>query len=150
MKVYKGIIHGDGAHVVTVSSEAGTKVLPFRLDLANHSPTGFAWGYGGSGPAQLALAICADALGNAVKALAVYQDFKDRVVAQLHTDGKPEQRWELTEVVVLMHVMVIERGLPWDHPTGGARIASSTWAEKFTQEDVERARACLRETGGGE
>lgn len=34
-----------------------------RLDLAeslavwNHSPTGFAWGYGGSGPAQLALAI---------------------------------------------------------------------------------------------
>jgi len=24
----------------------------------NHSPDGFAWGYGGSGPAQLALAIC--------------------------------------------------------------------------------------------
>lgn len=24
----------------------------------NHSPDGFAWGYGGSGPAQLALALC--------------------------------------------------------------------------------------------
>ena len=31
--------------------------LPLRLDLANHSPTGFSWGYGGSGPAQLALAL---------------------------------------------------------------------------------------------
>ncbi len=31
-----------------------------RLDLANHSPDGFSWGYGGSGPAQLALAILAD------------------------------------------------------------------------------------------
>jgi hypothetical protein len=29
--------------------------LPMRLDLWNHSPTGFEFGYGGSGPAQLAL-----------------------------------------------------------------------------------------------
>jgi len=28
-----------------------------RADLVNHSPDGFAWGYPGSGPAQLALAI---------------------------------------------------------------------------------------------
>jgi hypothetical protein len=28
--------------------------LPMHLDLINHSPTGFAWGYNGSGPAQLA------------------------------------------------------------------------------------------------
>jgi hypothetical protein len=28
-----------------------------------HSPTGFNWGYGGSGPADLALAILCDALG---------------------------------------------------------------------------------------
>ena len=31
-----------------------------RLDLANHSPSGFEWGYGGSGPSQTALAILAD------------------------------------------------------------------------------------------
>jgi hypothetical protein len=36
--------------------------LPPRLDLFNHSPAGFDWGYGGSGPAQLALAMLADAL----------------------------------------------------------------------------------------
>lgn len=34
--------------------------LPLRLDLYDHSPTGFEWGYSGSGPAQLALAILAD------------------------------------------------------------------------------------------
>jgi hypothetical protein len=33
-----------------------------RLDLFNHSPTGFEYGYAGSGPAQLALAILADHL----------------------------------------------------------------------------------------
>ena len=30
-----------------------------RLDLCSHSPSGFEWGYGGSGPAQLALALLA-------------------------------------------------------------------------------------------
>jgi hypothetical protein len=29
-----------------------------------NSPTGFGWGYGGSGPAQLALALLADSLGD--------------------------------------------------------------------------------------
>ncbi len=31
--------------------------LPLYLDEKNHSPTGFAWGYGGSGPHQLGYAI---------------------------------------------------------------------------------------------
>lgn len=30
-----------------------------RFDIRKHSPDGFAWGYGGSGPAQLALALVA-------------------------------------------------------------------------------------------
>lgn len=38
--------------------------LPLRLDLWNHSPTGFEFGYGGSGPAQLALAILSDCCGD--------------------------------------------------------------------------------------
>jgi hypothetical protein len=37
--------------------------LPIRLDLRNHSPTGFEWGYRGSGAAQLSLAILADYIG---------------------------------------------------------------------------------------
>jgi len=56
--------------------------LPMRLDLRNHSPTGFAWGYGGSGPAQLALALLVDAVGDTELALAHYQDFKREHVSR--------------------------------------------------------------------
>jgi len=57
------------------------ETLEPRLDLRNHSPTGFEWGYGGSGPAQLALAILCDALNDDERALRHYQDFKRRVIA---------------------------------------------------------------------
>jgi hypothetical protein len=43
----------------------------------NHSPDGFNWGYGGSGPAQLALAIMLRLTGKADG----YQDFKSKVIA---------------------------------------------------------------------
>ena len=52
-----------------------------RTDLYNHSPTGFEFGYAGSGPAQLALAILADCIGETL-ALEFYQEFKWAVVAQ--------------------------------------------------------------------
>ena len=71
-------------------------LLPPRNDIRNHSPTGFQWGYGGSGPAQLALAILADHLADHleddIKALRLYQDFKSKVIAAL-PQGKP---WQLT------------------------------------------------------
>lgn len=35
----------------------GVLSLDPRLDLANHSPTGFEWGYGGSGPTQLSVGL---------------------------------------------------------------------------------------------
>lgn len=50
--------------------------------LFNHSPTGFAYGYGGSGPAQLALALLYDVLGDKVLALSSYQFFKWEKVSQ--------------------------------------------------------------------
>ena len=48
----------------------------------NHSPDGFNWGYGGSGPAQLALAVLLEYIpqDDAVK---YHQDFKRNVIAQL-------------------------------------------------------------------
>jgi hypothetical protein len=58
MKTYEGRREGYAA-LVTVNE----RPLTPRLDLWNHSPTGFEWGYGGSGPAQLALALLADHLG---------------------------------------------------------------------------------------
>jgi len=57
-----------------------------RFDLANHSPDGFEWGYHGSGPAQLALALLADATGDDELALRYYQDFKRKVIAAIDQD----------------------------------------------------------------
>lgn len=60
------------------------------LRLVNHSPDGFNWGYHGSGPAQLALALLLDHTGSAEVALNHYQAFKAAVVS---TWGA---KWELT------------------------------------------------------
>lgn len=71
------------------------RLLDPRLDLANHSPTGFAWAYGGSGPAQLALAILADVAGDEI-ALDLYQRFKAEEIATL-----PRGAWIITEAHVI-------------------------------------------------
>jgi len=55
--------------------------------LYNHSPDGFAWGYGGSGPAQLALALLFDVLGVSEEALKYYQAFKREVVSHWDKDS---------------------------------------------------------------
>jgi hypothetical protein len=90
--VYTGRRTPDGT---TVLRPDGTP-LPLRLDLRNHSPTGFEWGYGGSGPAQLALALLADAAGDDEVALKYYQEFKRLVVAHL------EDNWVLPREVILL------------------------------------------------
>lgn len=46
-----------------------------------HSPTGFEWGYPGSGPAQLALALLLDFTQDREWALTHYQAFKNDYVA---------------------------------------------------------------------
>ena len=86
MKRYEGRRQGY-AVIVTVD---GRRLNP-RFDLWNHSPTGFEWGYGGSGPAQLALAILADHCRDDDQALNFYQRFKWAVVAEL-----PHRGWTLT------------------------------------------------------
>lgn len=62
--IYRGRRDKGDAVVDVMSLHNGHEVakparLDSRTDLFNHSPTGFEWGYGGSGPAQLALAILA-------------------------------------------------------------------------------------------
>lgn len=54
--IYRGRRTPTGA-VVTVTDQETGQVSPLapRLDLANKSPTGFEWAYGGSGPAQVCL-----------------------------------------------------------------------------------------------
>lgn len=81
---YRGarLADDNSAHVVAVTA-TGERVLDPRLDLFNHSPDGFGYGYSGSGPAQLALAILADATGSDERAIRLHQAFKEAVIARL-------------------------------------------------------------------
>lgn len=64
--VYKGTHSNDGGRVQIVTSTSPTE--PTRVALlphhVKHSPTGFSWGYAGSGPAELARCLLIDALGD--------------------------------------------------------------------------------------
>jgi hypothetical protein len=85
MKVYEGGRSLAGA-VVTVDG----RPLPPRHDLKLLSRAGFEWTYEGAGPAQLALALLADHLGDDRKALRYYEPFMKSVVADL------DNAWRLT------------------------------------------------------
>lgn len=105
MKVYRGVRQRSGVDV-TVD---GHPVDP-RFDLSNHSPSGFEWGYSGSGPAQLALALLADHFGDDQPALELHQAFKFQVIASLLHDG-----WVLT-TADLHDALCMLQGKEADHP----------------------------------
>jgi len=89
--IYRGFRTPRGARVEW--STDGLKWTPLdpRHNLMNHSPDGFEWGYGGSGPAQLALALVSRVAALDL-ALRLYQDFKWAVVARLDRNS-----WEMPE-----------------------------------------------------
>jgi len=89
MKLYVGGRSLAGAQV-TVDG----RPLDPRFDLKRLSPTGFEWTYEGNGPAQLALALLADHLGDDAKALTLYEPFMRAVVADL------DNSWELTSTEI--------------------------------------------------
>src|SRR5881396_3635407 len=99
MKTYIGIRQEDGALSVTVN---GRPLKP-RMDLWNHSPTGFECGYGGSGPAQLALALLAEHLKNDEQAVRLHQRFKHEFVASLSPIG-----WTLTSKQIEWAVQLLQ------------------------------------------
>jgi Family of unknown function (DUF6166) len=85
MKVYEGARSLEGA-LVTVDG----RPLPPRYDLRRLSKAGFEWTYEGAGPAQLAVALLADHLGDDQAALRDYERFMREVVANL------DNAWRLT------------------------------------------------------
>lgn len=89
MKTYEARVFGN----VFIEGDGPSRPLPPCLGLCSHSPTGFAWGYNGSGPAQLAFAIIFDLTGNAAAAHRYHQQFKARAIATVNRDG----RFSLTE-----------------------------------------------------
>jgi len=96
-----------------VTVDIDSAPLPPRNDLANHSPDGFEWGYAGSGPSQLALAILAYHFHDAgdaqeladAKALALYHPFKDKLIAPL-----PKEGWVFDSHVVADTVKMVVKG----------------------------------------
>jgi hypothetical protein len=91
VKRYIGERHG-GSDLTRVLVDDGT----IRVSLEHHvrhSPTGFEWGYGGSGPSDLARCILLDYLDGAREpeelawVEASYQDFKFAMIADLPREG---------------------------------------------------------------
>lgn len=86
MKTYRGA-RTQAGYVVTVEG----KPLDPRVDLKRPSSASFEWGYEGTGPSRLALAILADHFGDDSKALNLHQDFMQAVIAEIRGD-----EWSLT------------------------------------------------------
>ncbi|WP_374251358.1 DUF6166 domain-containing protein [Xanthobacter sp.] len=85
MKTYRGDRTIDGI-AVTVDG----KPLPQRTDIAKLSGDGFEWSYEGQAPAQLALALLADHLGDDRRAYSLHDQFMRDVVANFANE------WEMT------------------------------------------------------
>lgn len=84
--VYHGLRVRRGA---VVTKNGGLIPIGRSLLIRNHSPTGFAWGYTGSGPHQLALAILLEEFGPELAEL-WYDEFTREVVA-----GWQEAHWQI-------------------------------------------------------
>lgn len=85
----------------------GKRLSPKRSQKVwNHSPDGFSWGYAGSGPAQLALAVCLEIMDE-WEAKSYYPKFKWDIIAKLPQsdfeitiDTRPnEEGWEIWKKV---------------------------------------------------
>lgn len=96
--VHDGVQHDDGV-VVTVEYNGRIRPLPLFLGIRSHSPCGFEWGYGGSGPAQLALALVAHVTGSRAEMPWIYQRVKATLVAGLAKDG-----WVVTDETIWDHI----------------------------------------------
>lgn len=119
MKTYQGKRFPPyGAMVRVIDMDGGKRELNPGLHIVNLSPTGVEWGYGGSGPAQLAWALLADATGDVKLASRCYQAFKWAFVA-----GWGET-WTVTETEIMAFVAAQEAAL-----CTCAKIGAGDWGE---------------------
>ncbi len=86
-------VEGDRAEVWMVRRSHRIDPLPH---IVRHSPTGFEWGFAGSGPADLALALCDAATAGRITDAATYQGVKSALVATIDAD-----EWDLPATRVL-------------------------------------------------
>lgn len=84
---------GDGLSDSRIERHANGNLLQVlslgeSLRVRQHSPTGFSWGYNGSGPHQTALAICLDLLADESAALESYEIVLRHIVSRLPQDSE--------------------------------------------------------------
>ena len=107
----------DGRAIVLNLSEHRRLSPDWSLDVINHSPSGFEWGYAGSGPAQLACGLLLDYYDDAQIARKHYIAFRNRVISQFECDG-PAACWHLTgEEIDAAMATIIDEAVPF--PDGG-------------------------------
>lgn len=92
---------------ISMDAAVEWRTLPTRYGkehgYVSHSPDGFEWGYGGSGPSQLAFAMTFDVVQDADRAHAAYITVRNAIVAQLVGDT-----WEVPASKVLAVVKQFE------------------------------------------
>ena len=83
MKIFRGR-KSVVSSIVELTDEGYTTQLSLEksLQVVDHAPDGFQWGYNGSGPAQLSAAILYEVTGNVDLARQYYQIFKLDLVAR--------------------------------------------------------------------
>lgn len=115
---------------ITIQGKGGT-FYPLKHHV-RHSPSGFNWGYNGSGPAELSRCILIDYLGTERVSSALYQEFKARYIAGLAQD----RGWEISEAALISFLrgpaaQSIERWLDEEDapPDIGGVIALDEWYE---------------------
>lgn len=102
-----------GKHVLRIQENGEQTTLhPQKSqETVYHGPYGFDWGYGGSGPAQLALAILLDVTDDTEFSKRTYQRFKCEIIAHL------PDAWELerSEIENWIHKTkaVLQKGEPF-------------------------------------
>jgi hypothetical protein len=108
MKTYRGMRRTSGSIDVIIVEDNVAVALPH---VVWHSPDGFEWGYHGSGPADLALSILADAVSEkqtrtqakhfdpsaCPRAVRAHQEFKREFIAVLDKNNP----WEIDAAKVL-------------------------------------------------
>lgn len=98
VRVYSGVFTEDDDWFKT-TKDGGVFDPEPSLKIHNHSPDGFAWGYAGSGPTQLALALLFDVTGDKELSQHFYMDYKWDVIARLSKEAGT--RWTLTSSDVI-------------------------------------------------
>lgn len=85
-EIITGYVSSRRVFIGTLGNERVVEITPANsLMVVNHSPDGFMWGYAGSGPSQLALAILLNFTRVEI-AKKLYQKFKFDVIAGLDKD----------------------------------------------------------------